>query len=103
MSTAPSIAPTGRCFLKTRGENFKEYMIELSSDALLLCRPKSAKQQQLVYRFSQFQCCKNLQSEFQMMGKTPAYSLSLITSPTQQRLIYFLEQPVQQWWYLQIL
>ena len=44
----------GRCFLKTKGNNFKEYLILLTDSGVVFSRPKSAKQQELKYEYSQF-------------------------------------------------
>jgi len=33
-----------KCFLKTKGSNFKEYVLNISNGAIVFSRPKSAKQ-----------------------------------------------------------
>ncbi len=59
-----------KCFLKTKGNNFKEYLLELSETAVIFSRPKSAKQQELKYLYSQFQCSIDLRNsnEFKSDG-----------------------------------
>lgn len=47
MGSAPvdtQLTDKHKCFLKTKGSNFKEYVLNISNGAIVFSRPKSAKQ-----------------------------------------------------------
>lgn len=95
-----------RCWLKTKGDHFKEYVMELGEHAVVLTRPRSSKQQALSYDLNKIQVVvgriqtmtnvENCQAETK-------FCLMLITSPSQQRSIFFSTEKVLNYWHRLIL
>ena len=99
--------PSNRVWLKTKGVNYKEYLIYLTEEAIVFSRPKSAKQQLLQYALTSFQCLADVRPHVvktQSSKKAvPTECLLLISSPTQQRSIFFETKALADMWCQEIL
>lgn len=94
------------CWLKTKGENYKKYIMSIENQRVQLARPKSSKQKALSYDLKQVQCVvgrNQSQLDSETGSEDTKHCLLLISSPSQQRSIFFSSVLALKWWHIQIL
>ena len=109
------------CYFKTRSNSLKEYELVLTDSHLVFNRPHSTKQSKINYKLESFQCITRntgaapsspLSLKRGKLGKDreaaatvqdAVYCLLMISSPTQQRAIYFTSEEAQMHWHGEIL